>query len=82
MTNKVYVLYNTLSNRYGDVMCYPSDGLAVARVQPALVNANVLGENELCRIGDIDIESGVLTPCAPVRVAWREDPLPVNNSSN
>lgn len=77
MTNNVFTLYNKLANRYGDVFCFASDGLAVARVQPELKRAGTLDECELCRIGTIDIESGELTPCSPIRIAWTVEPLPV-----
>ena len=29
-------------------------------------------EFELCRVGSIDVESGVLTPSNPVRIAWQD----------
>lgn len=73
MTNNVYVVYNTLSKRYGDVVAYPSDSFALARLQPALsANGSQLSEFELCRVGTIDIESGVLSPINPVRIAWTD----------
>lgn len=80
MKNNVYVLYNTLSCRYGDVMCYPSDGFAVKRITETL-KSDVLKELELCRIGTIDIDTGVLNSCAPVRIAWPEvtPSLPLND---
>lgn len=73
MENRVYVVYNTLSKRYGDVVAYPSDAFALARLQPALsANGAKLSEFELCRVGSIDVESGVLTPSSPVRIAWQD----------
>lgn len=77
MKNNVFTLFNKLANRYGDVFCFASDGLAVARVQPELKRAGTLDENELCRIGTIDIETGELVPQSPVRIAWSVEPLPV-----
>lgn len=77
MTNNVFVLFNKLANRYGDVFCFASDGLALARVQPELKRAGTLDECELCRIGTIDIETGDLTPQSPIRIAWTVEPLPV-----
>lgn len=70
MTNGLYCLYNKLSLRYGDVVAYPSDGFASARVNDmAKRGAFVLAETELVKVGDIDIENGVLTALpAPVRV--------------
>lgn len=81
MTNNVYVLYNKESLRYGDVMAYPTDGFALARLQEGL-KPSMLSELELCRIGTIDIDTGVIVPSgSPVRIAWREQKtLPVSKS--
>lgn len=73
MKNNIYVLYNRLSNRYGDVISFASDAFAVARIQPTLEKNGQLEENELCRVGKIDIENGTIeTEQAPIRIAWRE----------
>lgn len=81
MTNNLYVLYNNLSLRYGDVRVFATDGYAVAHIQPDIPE-KMLPEFELCRVGSIDIETGVVQPCAPVRIAWRDVPekLPVGPS--
>ena len=70
MTNGLYCLYNKLSLRYGDVVAYPSDGFASARVTDmAKRGAFVLNETELVKVGEIDIENGVVSALsAPVRV--------------
>lgn len=69
MKNYVYVIYNKLSGRYESVMSFPSDGMALHRL-----NGNIdKAEYELCRVGSIDIESGVIEPCSPVRLIWVED---------
>lgn len=72
MLNNVYVVYNTLSKRYGDVVAYPTDSFALARLQKVLSQQSDLSEFELCRVGSIDVDSGVIEPCAPVRIAWRD----------
>lgn len=81
MKNKVYVFYNNLSGRYGEVVAFPSDGFAVARVQPT-IQKDQLEEVQLCRIGSIDVETGELKTEPPVRIAWRvsEERLPVSQS--
>lgn len=69
MKNKVYTIYNTLSKRYGDVMSFPNDSYAVARL---VENSNIKShptEFELVRVGEIEIETGRITPCDPIRVA-------------
>lgn len=70
MTNGIYCLYNKLSLRYGDVIAYPSDGFAVARVvDMAKRGAFALDETELVKVGVIDIENGIVSALsAPVRV--------------
>lgn len=73
MKNYVYTIYNNLSKRYGDVMAYPSDGFAIRRVQKVLSTQGMLSESELCRVGSIDIESGVITTEPPVRLTWEEE---------
>lgn len=69
MKNYVYVLFNSLSGRYESVMSFPSDSMALHRL-----SSNVdKKEYELCRVGSIDIESGVVEPCPPVRLIWETD---------
>lgn len=69
MKNYVYVLYNKLSGRYESVMSFPSDGMALHRL-----NGNIdKAEYELCRVGSVNIETGVIEPCSPVRLIWEED---------
>lgn len=80
MKNNVYVVYNTLSKRYGDVVAYPSDAFALARLQPVLSSGqNKLSEYELCRVGVIDVETGVLESTPAVRVAWQDLALAANS---
>lgn len=80
MKNHLYTVYNTLSARYGDVSAYPSDSFAIRRVQTVLTQQGFsLDEFELCRVGTIGIENGVIEPCAPVRLTWEQK---VDNSSN
>ena len=72
MKNNLYTLYNKLSLRYGEVMTYPTDSFASMAISKVAANpqANLhLSEIDVCRIGSIDIETGVITPeVAPVRI--------------
>ena len=72
MKNNLYTLYNKLSLRYGEVMTYPTDSFASVSISKIASNpqANLdLSEIDVCRIGSIDIETGVITPeVAPVRI--------------
>lgn len=80
MENYIYVFYNNLSKRYGDVICYPSDAFMLHRVQPSIPKED-LSTIEICRVGSINITTGEVKSEPPVRIAWRiaEEKLPVNN---
>lgn len=73
MKNNLYVIYNTLSKRYGDVVASPTDEYCRQVVQRGLSSnqdINLL-EYELCRVGSIDIETGVVESFgAPIRIDW------------
>lgn len=72
MKNNLYTIYNKLSLRYGEVMTYPTDSFASMAISKIASNpqANLdLSEIDVCRVGSIDIETGVITPeSAPVRI--------------
>ncbi len=72
MTNKIYVLYNNKTKRYGDVWASPSDAWAEKSTHKMLeAQGNDLEDLELCRAGEIDIETGVIEAAtAPIRIAW------------
>lgn len=72
MKNNLYCLYNNKSTRYGDVWASASDAWAEKQTHKMLTSqGNDLEDLELCRVGSIDIENGVITPeTAPVRIAW------------
>lgn len=73
MKNYVYALYNKLSARYESVMSFPSDGMALYRLDKNIDKK----EFELCRVGEISIEDGTVVPCAPIRLVWNtEETLP------
>lgn len=67
MTNNIYTLYNKHSQRYGSVMNFPNDDFAINEMSKGLNGIND-EEYELCRIGSIDIESGVVNSESPVRI--------------
>lgn len=73
MKNNLYCLYNNLTKRYGEVLCSPTDEFCRNSVQKSITSnpdVNLL-EFELCRVGDIDIENGIVTALpAPIRVDW------------
>lgn len=72
MENVCFTFYNRLSRRYGDVFCYPTEEFAKARILEMLKSpqSNInFDEVELCKIGTIDVDSGVISPLgAPLRV--------------
>lgn len=75
MTNKVYCIYNKLSQRYGEVVCFASDGMALRRICTSPLYKAALDEIDLCRVGAIDIETGVMTADPPVRIAIPDEYL-------
>lgn len=80
MKNYLYVFYNTLSKRYGNVVCFPSDGFCVNQYV-SQASENDLKYTEICKIGSIDIETGVLEPCNPSRLDLNMlNGLPVSES--
>lgn len=75
MKNNLYCIYNKLSQRYGDCYCFASDALAVRRLPMAPMYKGVIDEIEICRVASIDIETGLVTSEAPVRIAIPDDIL-------
>lgn len=76
MKDYIYCLYNKLANRYEGIMSFPSDSMALHRLGK---NPNLdKDEYDLCRIGCIDISTGVISSeSAPVRLIWEtESELP------
>ncbi|QCS36770.1 hypothetical protein [Tortoise microvirus 95] len=80
MKNNVYTLYNTLSSRYGEVTSFPSDAFAVQRIREAM-KPEMLAEIELCNVGFIDVDTGIVEAHAPVRISLTspESPVPIDN---
>lgn len=72
MKNNLYVFYNKLSHRYGDVICSPSDDYVAHQIDLMFQNPQCVvrrEETELCRVGTIDIETGVVIAAdAPIRI--------------
>ena len=69
MVNNVYVIYNKLSKRYGDVVSFSTDAFAVKRIKESFSqNPESIEEIELCRVGTVDIETGNIISHAPVRI--------------
>lgn len=79
MKNNVYVVYDSVGLRYGQMYAFPTDGFAQLELRPMLLgrdnNVSNLKRYEICRVGEIDIETGVLTPCSPVRLSWSSTPV-------
>lgn len=69
MNQEVFVLYNNLSNRYGDVFAFPTVGFALKRLKSANIDTSEL---ELCSIGTMDIETGTMNLHPIKRIPWSE----------
>ncbi len=82
MKNNVYVFYNNLSRRYGDVFCAPTDEFAGRQIALMFQNPNCTvrrEETEVCRVGTIDVETGVvISSDAPIRIDIPFDKSKVN----
>lgn len=77
MTNNLYSIYNRLSLRYGEVTSFASDSVAVKRIAFNDIYRGILDEIEICRVGKMDIETGLVTPePAPIRIAIPEEYMP------
>jgi hypothetical protein len=87
MKNNLYVVYDNVGRRYGQVYAYPSDGYALLELRPLVAvrdkQTGAVLEKEsipqfsryvLCRVGEIDIESGTVSPQSPVRLSWSDTP--------
>ena len=83
MKNNLYTIYNKLSLRYGEVMTYPTDAFASMTISKLVSNPKCeldLSEIDVCRVGSIDIETGVITPeVAPVRIEIDTSNINVDN---
>ena len=83
MKNNLYTFYNKLSLRYGDVRSFPTDSFASMAISKIASNPQSeldLSEIEVCRIGSIDIETGIITPeVAPVRIEVDASKVSVDN---
>ena len=66
MKNYIYALFNNLSKRYESVMSFPSDSMAIHRLDKNVDHA----EYTLCRIGSIGIENGEVIAETPVHLIW------------
>lgn len=69
MKNYIYALFNNLSKRYDSVMSFPSDSMAIHRLDKNVDHV----EYTLCRIGSISIESGEVVPETPVHLTWESN---------
>lgn len=79
MTNNLYVVYNKLSKRYGDVFCSPTNEFAGRQMAQIFSNpantAYIREEIEVCCVGSINIETGIINAAsAPVRIDIPDTP--------
>lgn len=69
MKNGIYILFNTLTNRYERTFESPTDksaSLAFKESSSMIPNNEYL---EICHIADVEVETGLVTPLsAPLRV--------------
>lgn len=76
MTNKVFVTFNGLTNRYETVFDSPTELSAKVRFKNVMGKSPDYDNLEVCVVGEVDVETGVLTAfAAPKRI----DKLEINN---
>lgn len=78
MKNFLYVLFNTLACRYGDVLTYPTDGFAISRIKKIAADPQSglnISEQLLFKVGTIDLITGKVESLEPV-------PIPMENISS
>lgn len=92
MNNRIYCIYDDLGQRFGQVYCCATDGVAQLEISKyfqaqnnGVIDESATKENyaryHLYRIGDIDIESGVVSPCVPpCRLSWQQSVLESESS--
>lgn len=83
MENRVFTYYNKLTKRFNGVFEYESQELALYRIQKNQEFETVIKpELELCEIGVINIENGVITPhSAPIHLNWNEsEKIPITEN--
>lgn len=81
MVNQIYVIYNKLSNRYGNVFSFETDAICRSRLGSKEAKFNH-DELEVCKVGTIDISTGVVESLPPERIEIprHEETLPVEES--
>ena len=81
MKDCLYVFYNKLSNRYESVISYPTDAVIINVIQHS--GKFDKEKYDVCKIGVIDITTGIVESSAPVRLeipSFEENPLPVEEN--
>ena len=80
MENQLYVVYDSVAQRYMQVYAFASEAQANRSLPLALVDKfHSLSDYELCHIGSIDVETGVVKTSAPKRLAWKSDALSLSD---
>lgn len=82
MENQLYVIYNKVSQRYGQTYVFANHETANRILPNCIVEKfHTLSDYELCHVGSINVESGVINAFPPVRIPWKSAALsaPVEN---
>lgn len=81
MKDCLYVFYNKLSNRYESVISQPTDAVLINIIQHS--GTFDKEKYDVCKIGTIDIDSGVVESFAPIRLeipTFEQEKLPVDEN--
>lgn len=81
MENLLFVVYDSVAQRYMQVYAFATEAQANRSLPLALVDKfHSLKDYELCSIGSIDVETGVVKTSAPKRIPWKSDALSIADS--
>lgn len=81
MKDCLYVFYNKLSNRYESVISQPTDAVLINIIQHS--GKFDKEKYDVCKIGTIDIDSGIVESSAPIRLeipTFEQEKLPVEEN--
>ena len=81
MKDCLYVFYNKLSNRYESVISQPTDAVLINIIQHS--GKFDREKYDVCKIGIIDIDSGIVESNAPIRLdipTFEQEKLPVEEN--
>ena len=78
MTNNIYTLRDTLSNRFGQVFVFATDELCLYTLRKAIPLSDVskyIRQYEVVKVGTMDAETAEIRPLPHSILNWEECPM-------